>query len=43
VGIPTEGFGFSNSAKALIGTPSFSAVGLSYNGQTLDMTLNLHY
>jgi uncharacterized protein (DUF2141 family) len=43
LGIPTEGYGFSNDAKALIGTPSFSAAGFSYNGQTLDMTISLHY
>jgi uncharacterized protein (DUF2141 family) len=43
VGMPTEGYGFSNNAKALIGTPSFSAAAFSYNGQTLDMTISLRY
>jgi uncharacterized protein (DUF2141 family) len=43
LGIPTEGYGFSNNAKALIGTPSFSAAAFAYNGQTLDMTISLHY
>ena len=43
VGMPTEGYGFSNNAKALIGTPSFSAAAFPYNGQTLEMTISLHY
>jgi uncharacterized protein (DUF2141 family) len=43
LGIPTEGYGFSNDAKAAVGTPSFSAASFSYDGQTLDMTISLHY
>ena len=42
-GIPTEGYGFSNDATALFGTPSFSDASFSYNGQSLDMTISLHY
>jgi uncharacterized protein (DUF2141 family) len=42
-GIPTEGYGFSNDATALLGTPSFSAARFSYNGESLDMTISLHY
>jgi uncharacterized protein (DUF2141 family) len=43
LGIPTEGYGFSNNAKALVGTPSFSAAMFLYNGRNLDMTINMHY
>lgn len=43
VGMPTEGYGFSNDAKAPIGTPSFSAAAFPYNGHTLEMTISLHY
>lgn len=43
LGVPTEGYGFSNDATALFGTPSFSDASFSYNGQSLDMTISLHY
>lgn len=42
-GIPTEGYGFSNDAKALLGVPSFSAASFLYDGQNLDFTISLHY
>jgi len=43
LGIPTEGYGFSNGAKALLGAPSFSAARFPYDGQNLDMTIGLDY
>ncbi|MBP1734310.1 MAG: hypothetical protein H6Q53_597 [Deltaproteobacteria bacterium] len=43
LGIPTEGYGFSNDATALLGSPSFSAASFLYNGQNLDLTVSLHY
>lgn len=43
VGVPTEGYGFSNDAKALLGAPSFSAASFPYDGQNLDMTISLRY
>lgn len=43
VGIPTEGYGFSNDAKALLGAPSFSAASFPYDGQNLNLTISLHY
>ena len=43
LGIPTEGYGFSNDARAFMGTPSFSAASFSYDGQSLEMTITLHY
>jgi uncharacterized protein (DUF2141 family) len=43
LGIPKEGYGFSNDAKALPGGPSFSAASFPYDGQNLDLTITLHY
>ncbi len=43
LGVPTEGYGFSNDAKGLIGVPSFSAASFPYDGRTLDLTMSLHY
>jgi uncharacterized protein (DUF2141 family) len=43
LGIPTEGYGFSNNAKALLGTPSFSAASFPYDGRNLELTISLHY
>lgn len=42
-GIPTEGYGFSADAKALIRVPSFSAASFPYDGQSVDLTINLNY
>ncbi|MBU4411801.1 MAG: DUF2141 domain-containing protein [Proteobacteria bacterium] len=41
-GVPTEGCGFSNDAKALIGTPPSSAASLCCDGKNLDMPISLH-
>lgn len=43
LGIPTEGYGFSNNATALLGAPSFSAASFPYDGQNLELTIRLHY
>lgn len=43
LGIPTEGYGFSNDAKALLGAPTFSAASFPYNGGNLDLTISLAY
>jgi uncharacterized protein (DUF2141 family) len=43
LGVPTEGYGFSNDAKVLLGPPSFSAASFPYDGQNLDLTISLHY
>ena len=43
LGIPTEGYGFSNDARGLLGAPSFSAAGFQYDGRNLDLTMSLHY
>lgn len=43
IGIPKEGYGFSNNASSLFGPPSFSAASFQYNGQNLELTIGLHY
>jgi uncharacterized protein (DUF2141 family) len=43
LGVPKEGYGFSNDAKAVVSAPSFSAASFPYDGQDLDLTLTLHY
>jgi uncharacterized protein (DUF2141 family) len=36
LGIPTEGYGFSNDARGVLSAPSFSAASFPYNGQNLE-------
>jgi uncharacterized protein (DUF2141 family) len=43
LGIPTEGYGFSNDARGVLSAPSFSAASFPYNGQNLELTIDLHY
>lgn len=43
MGMPKEGYGFSNDAKGTLGAPSFEAASFSYNGESLDMTIALQY
>ncbi len=43
LGIPKEGYGFSNDAKALLGAPSFSSASFQYDGGILYLTISLHY
>jgi uncharacterized protein (DUF2141 family) len=43
LGIPKEGYGFSNNAKASFGRPSFSAASFLYNGKGLDLMIALRY
>ncbi len=43
MGVPTEGYGFSNDAKASFGPPSFAAAGFPYDGRDLELTISLHY
>lgn len=43
LGIPTEGYGFSNDAEGLLGAPPFSAASFQYNGENIDLTMTLHY
>lgn len=43
LGIPKEGYGFSNDARAWFGAPSFPDASFQYDGRTLDLTISLHY
>jgi uncharacterized protein (DUF2141 family) len=43
LGVPKEGYGFSNDANAASGAPSFSKASFVYDGTTLDLTITLRY
>jgi len=43
LGVPKEGYGFSNDAKASMSAPSFEAASFPYDGQNLDLTITLNY
>lgn len=43
LGIPREGYGFSNDAQGTLGAPSFDAASFPYDGQKLDLTISLNY
>ena len=42
-GIPTEGYGFSNNAKGVLGAPSFAAASFKYDGRNVELTMSLRY
>jgi uncharacterized protein (DUF2141 family) len=43
LGVPTEGYGFSNDAKAFLSAPSFRAASFTYDGRNVEMTISLNY
>jgi uncharacterized protein (DUF2141 family) len=43
LGMPTEGYGFSNDATAFLSAPSFRAASFPYDGRTVDLTISLQY
>jgi len=43
LGIPTEGYGFSNGAAAIFSAPSFEAAEFQYNGGVLKIRVQLKY
>ncbi|MGM0516827.1 MAG: DUF2141 domain-containing protein [Pseudomonadota bacterium] len=43
LGVPTEGYGFSNDARARMSAPSFDDASFVYEGQDLDLTISLKY
>ncbi|MBE0622978.1 MAG: DUF2141 domain-containing protein [Burkholderiales bacterium] len=43
IGIPTEGYGFSNDATGVFGAPSFSDASFTYDGRNVELTMSLHY
>lgn len=42
-GVPTEGYGFSNTTIDEFGAPAFSASSFPYDGQYIDLTIRLDY
>ncbi|MDT8449363.1 MAG: DUF2141 domain-containing protein [Wenzhouxiangellaceae bacterium] len=43
LGVPKEGYGFSNDAKASMGAPSFDRASFLYDGKSLELTISLNY
>lgn len=43
LGVPKEGYGFSNDARALLGAPSFAAAAMKYDGYHLELAITLRY
>jgi len=43
LGIPKEGYAFSNDAKVFLAAPSFSVASFQYDGGIIDLTISLHY
>jgi uncharacterized protein (DUF2141 family) len=43
LGVPTEGYGFSNDAKAFLSAPSFRAASFAYDGRNVELTISLNY
>lgn len=43
LGVPKEGYGFSNDAEATMSAPSFEAASFPYDGQNLNLTITLNY
>ncbi|MFO7765624.1 MAG: DUF2141 domain-containing protein [Pelovirga sp.] len=42
-GVPTEGYGFSNTTIDEFGSPAFSAASFPYDGQNIGLTIRLNY
>jgi uncharacterized protein (DUF2141 family) len=43
LGVPKEGYGFSNDAKIAFRAPSFSNASFVFDGKILDLTITLRY
>lgn len=43
LGLPKEGYGFSNDAKALLSAPPFPAAEIKYDGVSLVTPIRIHY
>jgi uncharacterized protein (DUF2141 family) len=43
LGVPREGYGFSNDARGKMGAPSFEQAAFVYDGKALELTVTLHY
>jgi uncharacterized protein (DUF2141 family) len=43
LGVPTEGYGFSNDARGVLGPPPFSEASFTYDGSNIELTMSLQY
>jgi uncharacterized protein (DUF2141 family) len=43
LGVPTEGYGFSNNAQGLLGAPSFDAAAVTVGEEDVGVTISLIY
>jgi uncharacterized protein (DUF2141 family) len=43
LGVPQEGYGFSNDATGLLHAPSFEAASFPYDGRSIDLRITLNY
>lgn len=43
LGIPLEGYGFSNNARPVLSPPSFDACRVQFNGGTMSVRMNAQY
>jgi len=43
IGLPTEGYGFSNDAKGWFGAPTFDEASFVYDGRNIELTIKLNY
>ncbi len=43
LGVPREGYGFSNDAHGTLGAPSFEQAAFVYGGKALELTISLRY
>lgn len=43
LGIPSEGIGTSNNAKAVLGPPKFADAQFNYTGEALSLTIKIKY
>ena len=42
-GVPTEGYGFSNNARGLLGAPSFDSAQVTLDGNDRSIAISLIY
>jgi uncharacterized protein (DUF2141 family) len=43
LGMPREGYGFSNDVHGKLGAPSFDRAAFAYDGKAMDLTVTLRY
>lgn len=43
VGIPHEGYGFSNDARGIVGPPTFAQTGITLQHQDIQITITMRY